>query len=152
MKKKICLVGMWLVFVSLLLLSCTSAQKTIITKETLPTLQGTWGGWTSWSNAQVRPGLTNLQINKTTIPIAGTITWDNVPQQIVNTLPSSTLPAGNYITINFNDGQLTDQGTISVQLGMGNFFEFTLLAGEKMKMNGWFFYYGIKGTMDLTKK
>jgi hypothetical protein len=67
-------------------------------------------------------------------------------------LPSSTLPAGNNIIINFHDGKLTDQGTINAQLGMGNFFEFTLLAGEKMKLNGWFFYYGIKGTMELTKK
>jgi len=26
------------------------------------------------------------------------------------------------------------------------------LAGEKMKMSGWFYYYGMKGTVELTKK
>jgi hypothetical protein len=150
MKKRIRLVGMGLLFVSVALLSCTPA-KTVITQSNLPTLRGTWEGWTSWSDAQVRPGLTYLQINKTTIPIAGTITWSNVPEKVVNTLPSSTLPVGNNIIINFNDGKLTDQGTIIGQSGE-NFLELTLLAGEKMKMSGWFYYYGMKGTVELTKK
>jgi hypothetical protein len=152
MKKKICLVGMGLLFVSMVLLSCAPVQKTVITKNNLSTLQGTWEGWTSFSAAMARPVLTNFQINNTTIPLIGTITIYNIPQEIANALPSSTLPVGNNITINFNDGKLTDQGTIIGQGTMGNFLELTLYAGEKMKMSGWFYYYGIKGTMDLTKK
>ncbi len=152
MKKKICLVGMGLFFVSMVLLSCAPVQKTVITKNNLSTLQGTWEGWTSFSAAMARSVLTNFQINNTTIPLAGTITIYNIPQEIANALPSSTLPVGNNITINFNDGKLTDQGTIIGQGTMGNFLELTLYAGEKMKMSGWFYYYGIKGTMDLTKK
>ncbi len=152
MKKTICLVGIGLFFVSMVLVSCAPVQKTVITKDNLSTLQGTWEGWTSFSDAQARPVLTNFQINNTTIPLAGTITIYNIPQQIANVLPSSTLPAGNNITINFNDGKITNQGTIIGQGTMGNFLELTLYAGEKMKMSGWFYYYGIKGTMDLTKK
>jgi len=151
MKKKICLVGMGLFFVSMVLLSCAPVQKTVITKDNLSTLQGKWEGWTSFAS-QVRPVLTNLQINNTTIPLAGTITLYNIPQQIADVIPSSELPVGNNVTINFNNGKITDQGTIIGHGTMGNFLELTLYAGEKMKMSGWFYYYGIKGTMDLTKK
>lgn len=150
MKKTICFVGMGLFFVSMVLLSCAPLQKTVITKDNLSTLKGPWEGWTSFS-AQTRPVLTNLQINNTTIPIAGTITLYNIPQEIANIMPSSALPAGNNVTINFKNGEITNQGNIIGHTGQ-NFLELTLYAGEKMKMSGWFYYYGIKGTMDLTKK
>jgi hypothetical protein len=81
MKKAIGLVGMGLLLVSMVMIGCAPMQKTVITKDNLPTLQGTWEGWTSWSDAQIRPGLTGLQINKATIPIAGTIIWYNVPER-----------------------------------------------------------------------
>jgi hypothetical protein len=152
MKKIFCLVGIGLLLVSMVLVSCAPVQKTTITKSNLSALKGTWEGWTSFSATSARPVLTNFQINNTTIPLAGTITLYNIPQQIADVLPSSTLPAGNNITINFNDGKITDQGTIIGQGTMGNFLELTLYSGEKMKMSGWFYYYGIKGTMDLTKK
>jgi len=95
--------------------------------------------------------LTNLEINNTTLPLAGTITLYNIPQEIANIMPSSALPAGNNVTINFKNGEITNQGNIIGHTGQ-NFLELTLYAGEKMKMSGWFYYYGIKGTMDLTKK
>jgi hypothetical protein len=151
MKKTICLVGMGLLFVSMALLSCTPA-KTVITQSNLPTLRGTWEGWTTFSSFQANPVLTKFEIYNTTIPLAGTITLYNIPQQIADVIPSSELPVGNNVTINFNNGKITDQGTIIGHGTMGNFLELTLYAGEKMKMSGWFYYYGIKGTMDLTKK
>jgi len=44
MKKTICLVGIGLFFVSMVLLSCAPLQKTVITKDNLSTLKGTWEG------------------------------------------------------------------------------------------------------------
>jgi hypothetical protein len=134
------------------LLSCAPGQKTVVTNNNLSTLKGSWEGWTSFSAASVRPVLTKLEIYNTTVPLAGTITLYNIPQQIADVIPSSELPVGNNVTINFNNGKITDQGTIIGHGTMGNFLELTLYAGEKMKMSGWFYYYGIKGTMDLTKK
>jgi len=151
MKKKIGLVGVGLLFVSMVLLSCAPGQKTVVTNNNLSTLKGSWEGWTSFSAASVRPVLTKLEIYNTSIPLVGLITIYNIPESIANVMPAAALPVGNNVTINFKDGKITDQGTIIGQ-SQGNFLELALYAGEKMKMNGWFYYYGIKGTMDLTKK
>jgi hypothetical protein len=151
MRKKIGLVGMGFLFVSMVLLSCAPAQKTVVTNNNLSTLRGSWEGWTSFSTAQVRPVLTKLEIYNTTIPLVGLITVYNIPQEIANVMPAAALPVGNNVTINFRNGKITDQGTIIGQSGE-NFLELTLYAGEKMSMKGWFYYYGIRGTMDLTKK
>jgi hypothetical protein len=150
MKKTICWVGMGLLFVSMALLSCTPA-KTVITQSNLPTLRGTWEGWTTFSSFQANPVLTKFEIYNTTIPLVGMITLYNIPQGIANVMPAAALPVGSNVTINFKDGKITDQGTIIGQSGE-NFLELTLLAGEKMKMSGWFYYYGMKGTVELTKK
>ena len=151
MKKKIGLVGVGLLFVSMVLLSCAPGQKTVVTNNNLSTLKGSWEGWTSFGAASVRPVLTKLEIYNTSIPLVGLITIYNIPESIANVMPAAALPVGNNVTINFKDGKITDQGTI-IGESQGNFLELTLYAGEKMKMSGWFYYYGIKGTMDLTKK
>jgi len=152
MKKKIGLVGVGLLFVSMVLLSCAPGQKTVVTNNNLSTLKGSWEGWTSFSAASVRPVLTKLEIYNTSIPLVGLITIYNIPESIANVMPAAALPAGSNVTIDFKDGKITDQGTIIGQGQAGNFLELTLYAGEKMKMSGWFYYYGVKGTMDLTKK
>ena len=92
-----------------------------------------------------------MEINNDTVPIKGKIILYNVPQKIADIFPGVAIPAGNNITIDFVNGEISSQGTLIGQSGK-NFLELTLLAGEKMKMSGWFYYYGIKGTMDLTKK
>lgn len=151
MKKTTCLVGIGLLLVSVVLVSCAPGQKTIITKSNLLTLRGTWQGWTTFSSFQGNPVLTNVEINNDTVPLIGKIMFFNVPQPIANIFPGAVVPAGNNITLDFTNGEISDQGTL-ISHGGKNFVELTLYAGEKMKMNGWFYYYGAKGTMELTKK
>ena len=151
MKKTICLVGIGLFLVSVVLASCAPGQKTIITKSNLPTLRGTWQGWTTFSSFQGKPVLTNSEFNNDTVPIMGKIFLYNLPQAIANIFPGVVVQAGNNVIMDFANGEITDQGTLIGQSGK-NFLELTLYAGEKMKMNGWFYYYGAKGTMELTKK
>ena len=57
MKKTIGLVGIGLFFVSMVFAGCASmtpGQKTIVTKENLSTVKGTWQGWTTFSSVLVR--------------------------------------------------------------------------------------------------
>jgi hypothetical protein len=151
MKKTICLIGIGLLLVSMVSMGCAPAQKTIITKSNLSTLKGTWQGWTTFSSFQGNPVLTTMEINNDTVPIKGKINLINLPQRVADSFPGVALSASNNITIDFANGKLSDQGTLIGQSGE-NFLELTFFTGEKMKMNGWFYYYGSKGTMTLTKK
>ena len=151
MRKLICLVGTGLLLVSMAFVSCAPVQKTVITKDNLSTLKGKWEGWTIFSSFQANPVLTTMEIDNDTVPVKGKINLINVSDKIAATFPGVALPAGNNITIDFANGEISDQGTLIGQTGK-NFLELTLSAGEKMKMNGWFYYYGSKGTVELTKK
>ncbi len=151
MKKVICLVGLGLLLVSISVLSCAPVQKTVITKDNLPALKGKWEGWTIFSSFQASPVLTTMEIDNNTVPIKGKINLFNLPQKIADNFPGVPLSAGNNIVIDFANGEISDQGTLIGQTGK-NFLELTLLAGAKMKMNGWFYYYGSKGTVELTQK
>jgi hypothetical protein len=92
-----------------------------------------------------------MEIDNDTVPIKGRINLFNLPQKVADNFPGVPLSAGNNITMDFANGEISDQGTLIGQTGK-NFLELTLSAGEKMKMNGWFYYYGSKGTIELTKK
>ncbi len=151
MEKRIRLVVISLLLVSVALLSCAPVQKTIITKNNMSILKGTWQGWTSFSAVQARPVLTTMQIDNDTVPLTGKMVLFNLPQQVADILPAASLPAGNNVTIDFANGGVSSEGTL-INHGGSNFIELTLFAGEKPKLSGWFYYYGVKGTMDLTKK
>ncbi|MGZ3591730.1 MAG: hypothetical protein ACXU99_13820 [Thermodesulfobacteriota bacterium] len=151
MKKRISLVGIGLLVVSVALSSCAPVQKTMITNSNLSILKGTWQGWTTFSSAQATPVLTTMEINNDTVPLMGKMVLSNLPQPIANIFPGAALPAGNNVTIDFANGEISREGTL-INHGGKNFIELTLYAGEKPKLNGWFYYYGVKGTMDLTKK
>jgi hypothetical protein len=151
MEKRIFLGGIGLLLVSVLLVSCAPVQKTIITKSNLPTLRGTWQGWTTFSSFEGKPVLTSMEINNDTVPVMGKIILYNLPDAVASILPVDAKTAGGDVPIDFKNGEISDQGTLIGQTGK-NFLELTLLAGEKMKMNGWFYYYGFRGTVELTKK
>ncbi len=151
MKKTICLVGMGLLLVSMGWVSCAPMQKTVITKSNLSTLKGRWQGWTTFSSVQSNPILTTLQITNDAVPVQGNITLNNLPDSVALAFPADAKTAGGNVTIDFKNGLITDQGTLIGQSGQ-NFLELAYYAGEKMKMNGWFYYYGAKGTIELTKK
>jgi hypothetical protein len=148
MKKTIYLVGVGLLLVSMALLSC-APTKTVITKINLPVLRGKWQGWTTFSSFPSNLILTTLEINNDTVPVQGRIILNNVPGGLAVLFPPDAVTAGGDVTIDFKNGMISDQGTLIGQTGQ-NFLELTLLAGEKM--NGWFYYRGTKGTVELKKK
>jgi len=151
MKRTIYLVGMGLLLISMVMMSCAPKQKTIITKSNLPTLTGKWEGWTTFDNFEGMPVLTTLEITSETVPVQGRITLENLPDRVAFAFPADAKTAGNNIIINFGNGMISSQGTLIGQSGQ-NFLELTYYAGEKPKFGGWFYYYGARGTMGLTKK
>jgi hypothetical protein len=151
MRRVLCLAGVSLLLVSMVLVSCAPVQKTMVTKSNLSTLKGTWQGWTTFSSVQSNPIRTTLQITNDTVPVRGNITLNNLPGAVASIFPADAKTAGNDVIIDFKNGMISDQGTLIGQTGQ-NFLELTLSVGEKMKMNGWFYYYGAKGTVELTKK
>ena len=151
MKKVFGLMGISLFFVSMVMMSCAPGQKTIITKSNLPTLMGRWEGWTTFDSFQAMSITTTLEIFNDTIPLQGRITLINLPEPVAFAFPADAKTAGNNAIINFGNGMISSQGTLIGQSGQ-NFLECTLFVGEKMKMNGWFYYYGFRGTVGLTKK
>jgi hypothetical protein len=154
-KKKICLTGIGLLLVSMVLLGCASmtpGPKTAITTSNVSMLQGRWSGWTTFRSFPDRPVITTLEFTNATVPLQGRITLDfgNAPQ-VASVFPAEAKSAGGSLAIiNFNNGKISDQGTIIGTTGE-NFLELTLYSGEKMKMNGWFYYYGMRGVMEFTK-
>ncbi len=156
MKKLICLVGIGLLLVSMVLLGCasmTSGPKTAITTSNVSMLKGKWSGWTTFMNYQDKPMVTTVEFTNATVPLTGRITIDfsNAPQ-VANVFPADAkMAGGTVLSIEFKNGRISDQGTIIGTTGE-NFLELTLRSGEKMKMNGWFYYYGTRGTMEFTKQ
>jgi len=151
MKKTIGLVGVGLLLVSMVLVSCAPMQKTAVTKSNLSSLKGNWQGWTTFSSVPSQPVLTNMQITNDTVPVTGNITLTNLPDPVADRFPADAKTAGNNVTINFSNGTITDQGTLIGRSGE-NFLEMTYYAGEKPKLSGWFYYYYYKGTVEFTKK
>jgi hypothetical protein len=154
MKKGIYLVATGLLFVSMVLAGCASmapTQKTIITKDNLSALKGTWSGTTYFSSASTRPVTTTLEFSNDTIPIQGTINLYGLPRVLVDLFPSESVSMGGNFTLNFKNGHISDKGTLLGTSGQ-NFLELTYYAGEKPRIDGWFYYYGANGTMTLTKE
>ncbi len=143
--------GMALLVVSMVLVSCAPMQKTVITKSNVSALKGNWQGWTTFSSIQSNPVLTTLQITNDTVPVQGNITLTNLPDNIALIFPADAKTAGGNVTIDFKNGTITNDGKLIGQTGM-NFLELTYYAGEKPKMTGWFYYYTAKGTVEFTKK
>jgi hypothetical protein len=153
MKKLICLVGVGVLFVSMVLAGCASVQmqKTAVTKSDLSALKGKWEGWTTFASFQANPVLTILEINNDTVPVQGKITLNNLPQGVAARFPADAKTAGNNVIVDFKNARISDQGTLIGTSGE-NFYELTYYAGEKPKFNGWFYYWGSRGTVTLNKK
>jgi hypothetical protein len=153
MKKLICLVGVGVLFASMVLTGCAALQmqKTPLTTSNLSSLQGKWEGWTTFSSYQANPVLTIMQINNATVPLQGTLTLNNLPAGVAALFPADVKTAGNNAIMNFSNGKISDRGTLLGTSGE-NFGEFTYYAGEKPKLEGWFYYWGSRGTITLDKK
>ena len=154
MKKAICLVGIGLLLVSMVLLGCASmgpGPKTAITTSNVSMLQGMWSGWTTFSAYQDKPVRTKLEFSNATVPLQGRITLDfGLTPQVARVFPADAKTGGNLAIIQFNNAIISDQGTV-IGTTNQNFLELTLRSGEKMKLNGWFYYFGTRGVMEFTK-
>ena len=156
MRRLICLVSIGLLLVSMVLLGCASmapGPKTAITKSNVSMVQGKWSGWTTFSSFQDKPVITTLEFANATVPLQGKITIDfgNAPA-IAAVFPAEAKAAGGSLSIiDFNNAKISDQGTIIGTTGE-NFLELTLRSGEKIKMSGWFYYYGTRGTVEFVKQ
>lgn len=93
---------------------------------------------------------TTLEIYTDTVPVQGKITILDVPQRVAANWPVS-LSATKTATFETKNIRVTDQGTLIDTSGQ-NFVELTYYAGEKPKLEGWFYYSDAKGTMSVTRK
>ena len=151
MKRSICLVGIGLLFISMALVSCAPLQKTAITTSNLSILKGNWQGWADFGIGQGRPVLTQLEITNDAGPIRGKVTFNNLPTGLASLIPAENKTAGNDVTVDFGEGEISNHGTVIAQSGQ-NILELTYFAGEKPKIQGWFYYWALKGTLEVTKK
>jgi hypothetical protein len=151
MKRTICLVAMGLVLVSMALMSCAPAQKTIITNSNLPGLTGKWEGWVNFGIGGGPGFMCNLVITNDTPPIQGSVTFVQLPGQLAMIFPADTKSADNSVTVNFRNANISNHGTLIAQNGE-NLLELTYYGGEKPKIQGWFYYWATKGNFDVSKK
>ena len=151
MKRTICLTGIGLLLVSVALVSCAPAQKTVISNSNLPTLKGAWEGWTDFGLGQAPAVLTYLEIINDSPPIQGKITLNQLPGPVALVVPADAKTADNSLIIDFKNGKISNQGTIIAQSGQ-NFVELTYYGGGKPKLEGWFYYWALKGTLSVTKR
>ncbi len=154
MKRTICWIGIGLFLASLALAGCASTppvKATVITNSNLSSLKGRWEGWTSFGIGQSRPVLTWVEIINSSVPLQGKITFNQLPETVASAFPADNKTADNSITINLNNGRISDKGTIIDQNGK-NIVELTYYDDEKPKLEGWFYYWTAKGTFSVTKK
>ena len=137
--------------VSIALAGCTPVQKTVITASNLPSIQGTYEGWTDFGIGQFSPVMTQLQISNNTVPIQGRVTFNNLPNELARIIPADHKTVGNNVTINFSDGKISQNGTVISRIGQ-NTLELAYFEEEKPKIRGWFYYWAFKGTFEVTKK
>jgi hypothetical protein len=151
MKRTICLAALGWVLFSMALMSCAPAQKTIITSSNLPTLKGTWEGWVNFGVGGGPGFMCNLDIANDTPPIQGKVTFVQLPQSLAMIFPADSKTADNSVTVNFRNANISNQGTLIAQSGE-NSLELTYYAGEKPKIQGWFYYWATKGNFEVSKK
>ena len=151
MKKRIESVKIGWFFVLVLLAGCAPVSKTIVTTGNLPALKGNWQGWASVGIGQGSGVMTQLIIRSDTVPVQGSVTFRNLPSELARIIPADHKTAGNDVTFNFSEGKITNNGAVIDQSGQ-NTLELTYFAGEKPKIQGWFYYWTFKGTFEVTKQ
>jgi len=151
MKRAFCLAAMGSVLISMALISCAPAQKTIITNSNLPGLTGRWEGWVNFGLGAGPGFMCNLVITNDTPPIQGKVTFVQLPQSFAMIFPADSKTADNSVTVNFRNANISNHGTLIAQSGE-NLLELTYYGGEKPKIQGWFYYWATKGNFEVSKK
>jgi hypothetical protein len=147
MKKMKKMIGLSVVLLILAGVGCaTLPPKTTLTKGNQGILQGKWEGWLNFALGAT--GNMVLEITNNAAPFKGYITMTNLPRgagMFPGNFAGDTTYAGP-----FDHGLLTDKGDFIITGQAGNFGEFQLMGQNKL--SGWFYLWGTKGTMSLTKK
>jgi len=124
----------------------TLPPKTMLTKANQSILQGKWEGGLTFAQGQMCNMV--LEIANNAAPFKGNITLSNL-SQAGGRFPGNFADATTYAGP-FENGMLTDKGDFIISGQAGNFGEFQLLGQDKL--SGWFYLWGTRGTISLTKK
>ena len=136
MKKIVCVVGIVMLFASLVFAAG-------ISKKDLAGLKGTWEG-TASAGAGGGSVKATLEIMNDTEPLQGKLTFTNIPQGA-----RTTYRIDETVTGESNDGMITSAGTIMFT-GSNGFFEITSIKDNTLK--GWGFFKGFKANITAKKK
>jgi hypothetical protein len=153
LKKNTSIMAVRILLMSVLLAGCTPMQKTVITESTLPTLKGTWSGWTTFSSFQANSVRTTLEISTDKVPIRGKLILHQLPgiARVIFPIELKDVSADNSVTLYFENAAITNSGTLLGTNGP-NFLELTYYAEEKQhRFDGRFYFYGGKGDFTATK-
>lgn len=142
MKKIVCLVAVVLMIASL----AFAAKKMMIAAKDLAGLKGNWEGMVSFGIMAAANSPAKLEILNDAAPVKMKLTLSNVSSEVAQLLGVM----GGTVTFESSEGEITTQGTLMWTGPNRNFLEVSL-AGDK-KLNGWYYYRGVKGDMSLKKK
>lgn len=138
MKKIICLCAVALVIASM----AFAAQK--ITTKDLAGLKGNWEGRVEFGIMGASTAAAKLEILNDTVPVKAKLTLSGIDPQVASALGMT----GSGVVEN-NEGVITSQGTLMWAANQ-NFLEVS--PAKDKKLNGTYYFRGMKGSMSLTKK
>jgi hypothetical protein len=119
---------------------------TKLTKENAKLLKGTWQG-NMFFGTSIQC-LFVMTVDNDAPPFKGKLSMQNIPAELQTQIAAGF--SGNTYEGPFDNGLITNKGTLIISGQGGNFGEWTL-KGEK-QLNGWFYFYGTQGTFNLKKK
>jgi len=133
--------GVILLIISLALVSYAKMEKIAISKDNLADLKGNWIG-----SRMVGPGTrlnTDFEISNDSLPIQGKFIFYDVKR---------SGKASTTQIIDFKNGKINDEGNLLI-LGSNIEVDLSLYKDDgKMKLEGNYFWMGVKGTLLFKKK
>jgi hypothetical protein len=142
MKKVVLLIAVALIVVSV---GLAVAQKKGFTEKDLPGLKGMWTGTLDFGVFDVSTAPCTLEILNDKLPLKGKLTVQNIQAATANNL--GIMSDGTFQNDN---GTLSTQGTIIWTGPAGGFFE--IGPGGEKKLRAQYWFKGVRGTAQLTKK
>jgi hypothetical protein len=143
MKKIIFLWSVVLLIISMTLVGYAKMEKTAISKGNLADLKGKWLGTRTFGPG--RDLNTDLEILNDTLPVQTKFTLYDVQKP-------GARQRGETVTTEFKNGKINDQGNLFIE-GSNIEIELSLFEEDgKKKLEGNYFWKGVKGTMSFKKK
>lgn len=151
MGKVIRFVGISLLLVSTIWMGCiySKMNPTTITNSNTCLLKGKWEGLATFGGVANRIRVpTTMEIYNDTVPLKGKLTMHNVPPAVSNLFVPRPKTLSGDATIEFGDGNINERGNFVGKQGE-NYFEFTLVIGPKLRMDGWIYYLSSNPSVTL---